>query len=54
MVRRIPFVEGCAVGRISVWEAIKTIWPFYGAAVATLLLVTYVPALSLWLPSVFH
>ncbi|MCX2725236.1 TRAP transporter large permease [Roseibium salinum] len=45
---------GCAVGRISVWDAVKTIWPFYGAAVATLLLVTYIPALSLWLPSLFH
>ncbi len=45
---------GCAVGRISVWQAIRTIWPFYGAAVFTLLLVTYVPFLSLWLPSLFH
>ncbi|MEH0076525.1 TRAP transporter large permease [Pannonibacter sp. Pt2] len=45
---------GCAVGRISVWDAIKTIWPFYGAALAVLMLVTYVPALSLWLPSLFH
>ncbi|MEO9530540.1 TRAP transporter large permease [Roseibium sp.] len=45
---------GCAVGRISVWDAVRTIWPFYGAAVFTLLLVTYVPALSLWLPSLFH
>lgn len=45
---------GCAVGRISVWQAVRTIWPFYGAAFATLLLVTYIPALSLWLPSLFH
>ena len=45
---------GCAVGRITVWDAVKTIWPFYGAAFATLLLVTYVPALSLWLPSLFR
>lgn len=45
---------GCAVGRISVWDAIRTIWPFYGAAVFTLLLVTYIPALSLWLPSLFR
>lgn len=45
---------GCAVGKISVWSAIRTIWPFYGAAVFTLLLVTYIPALSLWLPSLFH
>ncbi|NJM81379.1 MAG: TRAP transporter large permease [Tabrizicola sp.] len=44
---------GCAVGRISIWEAMKSIWPFYGAAFAVLMLVTYVPALSLWLPSLF-
>jgi len=45
---------GCAVGRIPIWQALQTIWPFYGAAVAALLLVTYVPALSLWLPSLFR
>lgn len=45
---------GCAVGKISVWDAIRTVWPFYGAAILTLLLVTYIPALSLWLPSLFH
>jgi len=45
---------GCAVGRISIWQAMRTIWPFYGAAVITLLLVTYVPALSLWLPAQFR
>lgn len=45
---------GCAVGRISVWDAIRTIWPFYGAAIFTLILVTYVPGLSLWLPSLFR
>ena len=52
-VGTILFV-GCAVGRISVWQAIRTIWPFYGAAFATLMLVTYIPSLSLWLPSLFH
>ena len=45
---------GCAVGKITIWEAMQTIWPFYGAGVVVLLLVTYVPALSLWLPSLFH
>lgn len=45
---------GCAVGRISIWEAMRTIWPFYGASLTVLLLVTYVPAFSLWLPSVFR
>ncbi|MFD1880471.1 TRAP transporter large permease [Paracoccus pacificus] len=45
---------GCAVGRISIWQAMRTIWPFYAAAFATLMLVTYIPALSLWLPQVFR
>ncbi len=45
---------GCAVGRISIWQAVRTIWPFYGAAFVTLMLVTYIPALSLWLPALFR
>ena len=45
---------GCAVGGITIREAMKTIWPFFGASVFVLLLVTYIPALSLWLPSVFR
>ncbi|RUT30063.1 TRAP transporter large permease [Arsenicitalea aurantiaca] len=45
---------GCAVAKIPIWQALRTIWPFYGAGVAVLLLVTYIPALSLWLPSVFR
>jgi tripartite ATP-independent transporter DctM subunit len=45
---------GCAVGRIGVGEVIRTIWPFYIAAFATLMLVTYIPGLSLWLPSLFR
>lgn len=45
---------GCAVGRVPIWTVLRSIWPFYCAAVATLMLVTYVPALSLWLPRLFH
>ena len=41
---------GCAVGRIPPEQAVRTIWPFYLALGAVLLVVTYVPALSLWLP----
>ncbi len=44
----------CAIGRISIWEAMRTIWPFYGAAFAVLMLVTYIPAISLWLPAAFR
>jgi tripartite ATP-independent transporter DctM subunit len=42
---------GCAVGKIKIEEALKSIWPFYLAILAALILVTYVPAVSLWLPS---
>jgi tripartite ATP-independent transporter DctM subunit len=42
---------GTAIGRISVGETLRTIWPFYLAALAVLLIVVYVPALSLWLPA---
>ncbi|WP_071796488.1 TRAP transporter large permease [Natronohydrobacter thiooxidans] len=45
---------GCAVGKVPIGTVLRTIWPFYGAAVGTLLLVTYIPALSLWLPSMFR
>jgi tripartite ATP-independent transporter DctM subunit len=45
---------GCAVGKISIGEVMRTIWPFYGASITVLLLVTYVPAISLWLPAVFR
>jgi len=44
----------CAVGKISMWEATKTSLPFYLAGVVVLLLVTYVPELSLWLPRMFR
>jgi tripartite ATP-independent transporter DctM subunit len=45
---------GCAVGRIPIWQAVRTIWPFYLAALVTLVIVTYIPAVSLWLPHLFH
>lgn len=48
----VQFVAA-AVAKISIWDAMKSIWPFYAAGVAVLLLVTYVPALSLWLPAQF-
>jgi tripartite ATP-independent transporter DctM subunit len=41
---------GCAIGEISVGAVMRTIWPFYGALIAALMLVTYVPAFSMWLP----
>ncbi len=42
---------GCAVGRVTMEEVSRELWPFYGAMCLALAAVTYVPALSLWLPS---
>ncbi len=44
---------GCAIGGVSIGYVMRTIWPFYGALVVTLMLVTYVPAFSLALPNLF-
>jgi TRAP-type mannitol/chloroaromatic compound transport system permease large subunit len=44
---------GSAVGKIKIEEALKTIWPFYLAIFVALMLVTYIPAVSLWLPSLY-
>lgn len=41
---------GAAVGRIRVEEAIRSIWPFYAALVCVLMLVTFFPPVTLWLP----
>ncbi|ODT50820.1 TRAP transporter large permease [Devosia sp. 63-57] len=49
----VQFVAA-AVGKISIWTAMKSVWPFYGAGLVVLAMVTYIPALSLWLPSLFR
>jgi tripartite ATP-independent transporter DctM subunit len=41
---------GCAVGKVTMEQVTKELWPFYGAMCFALLLVTYIPAISLWLP----
>ncbi len=43
---------GCAIGKVTMEQVSKELWPFYGAMCMALLLVTYVPAISLWLPGV--
>ena len=39
-----------AVGKVTI-EQVTTIWPFYLAMLVVLMLVTFVPALSLWIPN---
>jgi tripartite ATP-independent transporter DctM subunit len=45
---------GCAIGGVTVGQVMRSILPFYGALGVCLMLVTYVPAFSLWLPSMFR
>ncbi len=49
-VGSVQFV-GCAIGDVSVGQVMRSIAPFYGALLVTLLAVTYIPALSLGLPA---
>jgi tripartite ATP-independent transporter DctM subunit len=48
-VGAILFV-GCAVGRVTIEEVVREIWPFYAVMFFVLMLVTYIPSISLWLP----
>ncbi|MBD9479222.1 TRAP transporter large permease [Pseudoxanthomonas sp. PXM02] len=41
---------GTAIGKITIAQSMRTIWPFWLAGVAVLLVVTLFPELSLWLP----
>jgi tripartite ATP-independent transporter DctM subunit len=48
-VGAILFV-GCAVGQVTMEQVMRRIWPFYGVMFLVLMLVTYIPTISLWLP----
>src|SRR4029079_3138504 len=45
-------VVGCAIGKVSMEAVSRSILIFYVPMIVVLILVTYIPALSLWLPSV--
>ena len=47
-------VVGCAIGKVTMEAVSKSILIFYVPMLIVLLLVTYVPAISLWLPGLFH
>lgn len=44
---------GCSVAQTTLRRVLRPLLPFFGAMLLVLLLVTYVPALSLWLPTLF-
>jgi tripartite ATP-independent transporter DctM subunit len=41
---------GCGVGKTTIAKVTKTMLPFFAAMVVALMLITYLPRLSLWLP----
>ena len=42
---------GCAIGKVPIERAARNLWPFWIAMLVVLMLVTYLPALALWIPS---
>lgn len=42
---------GCAVGKLPMEKAVKTIWPFYLAIFVALMMITFIPAISMTLPN---
>jgi tripartite ATP-independent transporter DctM subunit len=43
---------GCAVGKVTIEQVAREIWPFYISMIIVLMLVTFIPAISMWLPGV--
>ena len=44
---------GCAIGKVSVEAGTKAMLPFFYAMIVVLMLITYVPAITMWLPTMF-
>jgi TRAP-type C4-dicarboxylate transport system permease large subunit len=44
---------GCGVAQTTIGAVIRPLLPFFAMMIFVLLLVTFVPALSLWLPRLF-
>jgi tripartite ATP-independent transporter DctM subunit len=45
---------GCGVGKISIAEVVGSLIPFFVAMIIALLMITYIPWLSLWIPEMLH
>lgn len=42
---------GCAIGKVSIQQGTKAMLPFFYALLVVLLIITYIPEVTLWLPS---
>ena len=45
---------GCAIGKVPIEKAVRTIWPFYAAIFIALMMTTFVPEVSLTLPNLIN
>jgi tripartite ATP-independent transporter DctM subunit len=45
---------GCGIGKISIAKVIPVMIPFFAAMIAALMVITYWPTLSLWLPGLLN
>jgi tripartite ATP-independent transporter DctM subunit len=43
---------GCSIGKTKIEDVIKPLLPYYAVMILALLLVTYIPAISMWLPNI--
>jgi len=44
---------GCGIGKTTIADITKSLLPFYAVMIIALMLVTYIPEISLWLPRMF-
>jgi len=52
-VGNVLFV-GCAVGKTTIEKTTRQLLPLYGIMMVVLLIITFVPQVSLILPNLFH
>ncbi|MFM9277532.1 TRAP transporter large permease [Paenibacillus jiagnxiensis] len=45
---------GCAIGKVTIEQGTKALIPFFFVMVAVLMLITYVPSISMWLPNLVN
>jgi tripartite ATP-independent transporter DctM subunit len=44
---------GCSVAKVSITKVVKPLMPMFAAMILALIIITYVPEISLWLPRLF-
>ena len=45
---------GCAIAKVPIEQTLKTIWPLYGALLLALIVVIYMPCVSMWQPGMVN